>query len=88
MTRLQTALLLGLAALASLLVGRVLWDAVALPALGTLADLPTLVASAARSVPEWVWHTVGWTAFSSIWWLPSAFGARGWGCCERSQASA
>ncbi|PAP75683.1 hypothetical protein [Rubrivirga marina] len=80
MTRLQTALLLVLLALASLVVGRAAWDLVADPLWAALTVLPALAASAARSVPEWV----GWVAFSSIWWLPCALGKRRWACGSRA----
>ena len=74
MTRLQFALVLILGLVTTLVFAPLTW--------GVLAPVVRQVAvdatSFARSVPAWVW----WTAFGSIWWMPWAFGKRGWmGMC-------
>ncbi|MEM0963287.1 MAG: hypothetical protein AAGK21_12215 [Bacteroidota bacterium] len=66
MTRLQTALLLTLVALASVLAWQMVWDSLAPIASGAAS----VGFAALASVPEGVWHTMGWTALSAIWWLP------------------
>ena len=58
--------------LGSLLAGRLV-GAHVLPALAeAVHGAAPLAAGLAGGVPEWVWHTIGWTAFSAIWWLPCA----------------
>ena len=76
MSRSQTVLVLTLIALVSLLAGQAMWATLAPAASASLAVLAT--------VPEWAWHTVGWTALSAIWWLPCALGKRS--CASRACA--
>ena len=76
MTRFQTLLLLILVVLASLTVGRAVWEIAGLPLAAVIGAVPTLV----RALPDWV----GWVAFSAIWWLPCALRARG---CRTSACS-
>ena len=77
MTRLQSVLVLTLFTLVVIVFGRLMWE-IASPYLLVLSD-------AAASVPGWVW----WTVFGSLWWLPFAFGKRGWmGCCGSQSCDA
>ncbi|MEM1118046.1 MAG: hypothetical protein AAF845_17775 [Bacteroidota bacterium] len=81
MTRLQTALLLVLVALGSLLLGRAVWSVLAPVAASGAGAL----AHALRSVPEAAW----WIALSAVWWVPCALGTRS-GCrssCSISSAA-
>ena len=72
LTRLQLFLLCALVALASFALAQAAWSALAPLAPAAVG----LGAAALAAVPAWVWHTLGWTAFSAIWWLPCALGGR------------
>lgn len=76
MTRLQTALLLTLLALASVMAVQASWEMVVPPLASAWHTLPALVGS----VPGWVW----WTVLGSVWWLPWAVRGCGRSACARS----
>lgn len=86
MSRLQIVLLLVLVALSSFVVGQEMWGVLA-PAAGSGASAGLGLLA---SVPEWAWHTLGWTVlsvvFSTVWWLPCALGTGS--CSSRACAPA